>query len=215
MSSTAKVARWSATVASAAWIAALLLSDLQLDGPLRRALAYVPAAIGLGVVAFDLWIWKWPGINRVASRPRIYGAWAVTLTPVADSHIPPGGNRGPILGALIIEQTYFTLAVRFHTDQSDSKTVTATLVADHDSKQSRTLYATYSNQAQRQHSARSYAHSGTFRLAVHGADPNTMDGIYWTDRLTSGDMTLTRLGGRTDLTRQQALDAAKASAPGP
>lgn len=210
MSSTAKVARWSATVASAAWIGALFLAHLEISGLLRRALTYLPAIIGLAVVVFDLWAWKWPGINRLAARPRIYGTWKAALTPSSDSHIPDGGNRAPV-GALVVEQTYFTLSARFHTEQSDSRTVTATLIADLDSKQSRTFYATYVNQAQQQHNARSYPHTGTFRLAVHGNDPHDMDGTYWTDRLTAGDMRLTRIGKQTDLTRQQALDAARTS----
>lgn len=212
MNSTAKVARGAAVVASVAWAAALFFLGLNLNSTVQKALGYLPTLIGLAVVAFDLWAWKWPLINRAFPHPRIYGTWRAVLTPNSKSDIPAGGNWGPITAALVIEQTFWTISARLYTQESGSSTVTAAFVSDRDSRTSRTLYATYSNTATQQHNARSYPHSGSFRLHVSGTTPDTMDGIYWTDRLTAGDLTARRINRTTDSSREAALADVAASA---
>jgi hypothetical protein len=106
MQNPSKVVRLVAALVSAAYAVAIYASGVHLQNDFKHALAYLPTILGLGVVAFDLWLWKISGIHRFTGRPRIDGAWVATLLPHPDSHIPPGGNRGPIDAAVIIEQTY-------------------------------------------------------------------------------------------------------------
>ena len=164
MNNTAKFARLVAVSVSAVWAAALFYSGVDLDGHARRVLAYLPSAIGFLVVAFDLWLWKIPGVAHIAGRPRVYGTWKATLRPSSGSQIPPGGNRGPIIGAMVIEQTFWTTSVRFHTDQSSSKSSTSAIAPDTDSRQSKSFYFTYSNQAKSQ-----ILGVNESTLATHGA----------------------------------------------
>ncbi|OBH30757.1 hypothetical protein A5692_18775 [Mycobacterium sp. E342] len=194
---------------SAVWAATLYLSGEHLDGDVRRGLSYLPSVIGLAVVAFDLWLWKLPGVSRITRRPHLYGTWRATLTPSAESHIPPGGDHGPIRAALVIEQTFWTTAVRLHTDQSNSASSTSSLAAVPDSKQTKTLYFTYANAARQEHSTRSVAHHGTTALRVAGVTPNSLHGTYWTDRLTTGDIDLVLVDRNTDRTEMDALDAVR------
>jgi SMODS-associating 2TM, beta-strand rich effector domain len=205
MNNTAKFARLVAVSVSAVWAAALFYSGVELDGHARRVLAYLPSAIGFLVVAFDLWLWKIPGVAHIAGRPRIYGTWKATLRPSSDSHIPPGGNRGPIIGAMVIEQTFWTTSVRFHTDQSSSKSSTSAIAPDTDSRQSKSFYFTYSNQAKQEHNARSYPHHGTTLLQIIGAEPKSVQGTYWTDRLTAGDVKLELIDRSTSHAQADAL----------
>lgn len=207
MNSTAKLARLVAICVSTIWALALFYSGVDLDGHARRALAYLPSAIGFIVVAFDLWLWKVPGVAHIAGRPRIYGTWKATLHPSTGSHIPQGGNRGPIIGAMVIEQTYWTTSVRFHTDQSTSKSSTSAIAPDTDSRQSKSFYFTYSNQAKQEHNARSYPHHGTTLLQIIGSEPTSLQGTYWTDRLTAGDVKLELVDRSTSLTQSDALSA--------
>lgn len=208
MNSTATVARWTAIGVSAVWAAVLFFTGLDLDDPVRRALSYLPSAAGLLVVAFDLWLWRIPGVSRITGRPHLYGTWRVELQPSAHALIPEGGNRGPIPGAMVVEQTFWTTAVQFYTRDSGSSSVSAAIVNKTDSKQSKWLLFTYTNSARQQHSQRSFQHSGTCRLDVTGTEPNSLSGTYWTDRVTAGDMTLTLIDRRDDRTRQEALAAA-------
>lgn len=209
MNSNAKFARRIAVTVSAIWAAVLFLTGLDLDYDLRRLLAYVPSLVGFAVVVFDLWLWKIPGVSRVTGRPRLYGTWQAKLTPNANSRIPEGGNWGPIVGAMVIEQTFWTMSIRFHTDQSSSSSTTAALAADSESKQSRSLYFTYANKARQEHNERSYPHHGTTLLQVTGLDPQILEGSYWTDRLTAGDITLTLVDRRVDRSPSEAVRLAQ------
>lgn len=208
MNSTANLARIIAIGVSAVWAAVLLFTGLDLDWEIRRWLAYLPSAVGLLVVAFDLWLWKIPGVSRATGRPHIYGTWRATLTPNSKSRIPNGGNWQPS-GALVIEQTFWTTAVRLHTDQSTSASTTSVLTSAPDSKQSKNLYFTYANRARQEHNERSYPHHGTTLLHVTGVKPKTLEGTYWTDRLTVGDIVVEHVNSKTDLSATEALDAVR------
>ena len=208
MNSTAKVARWTAISVSAIWGAVIFFTGLDLNDNAGRGLAYLPSAVGLLVVAFDLWLWKLPGVSRVAGRPHLYGTWTVELHPSTHARIPDGGNRGPISGVIVIEQTFWTTAVQFYTRESGSSSVSAAIVNKTDSKQSKLLLFTYTNNARQAHAHRSYQHSGTSRLDVTGTAPRSLSGTYWTDRITAGDMTLTLVDRKYDRSREDALDAA-------
>jgi hypothetical protein len=94
MTSPAKIARWSAVLVSAVWAAVLFLTGLDLDYNIRRSLAYLPAALGFLVVAFDLSLWKIPGVSRITGRPHVYGTWWIRITPVSTAASRKGGTVG-------------------------------------------------------------------------------------------------------------------------
>lgn len=208
MNSTAKVARWTAFGVSAIWAAVLFFTGLDLNDNTRRGLSYLPSIAGLLVVAFDLWLWKVPGVSRVTGRPHLWGTWKVELQPSSQALIPEGGNQGPIPGGMVIEQTFWTTAVQFYTRESGSSSISAAIVNKTDSKQAKSLLFTYTNNARQAHSHRSHQHSGTCRLDVTGTTPRSLSGTYWTDRITAGDMTLTLIDRKDDRPRDDALDAA-------
>ncbi|MGY4684451.1 Cap15 family cyclic dinucleotide receptor domain-containing protein [Micromonospora aurantiaca (nom. illeg.)] len=162
------------------------------------ALTYLPTFLIIGVVAFDLWVWKWPGVARIANHPRIGGTWRARLQPHPDSHIPRNGNRGPIEAAMIIEQTYWTLAIRLLTSESASISTSATLRPEGDSKEQRILTFTYRNAPRYEYRPRSQPHGGAVNLTITGRAPNRLVGNYWTDRFTMGDIELELLERRTD-----------------
>ena len=211
MNSTAKVARWTAIGVSAVWAAVLFFTGLDLNDNTRRGLSYLPSIAGLLTVAFDLWLWKVPGVSRITSRHHLWGTWKVELQPSAPALIPKGGNRGPIPGVMVIEQTYWTTAVQFYTRESGSSSISAAIVNKTDSKQAKSLLFTYTNNARQAHSHRSHQHSGTCRLDVTGTTPSSLSGTYWTDRATAGDMTLTLVDRKDDRPRADALKAAGVS----
>lgn len=208
MNANANFARGVAIAVSAVWAAVLFLTGLDLDDGVRRLMVYLPSLIGLLVVAFDLWLWKIPGISKMTGRPLIYGTWQATLTPNPESRIPDGGNWGPITGAMVIEQTFWTTAVRLHTEQSSSASTTAQIVSANASKQSKNLFFTYANRARQEHNQRSFAHHGTTLLHVTGIKPHTLEGSYWTDRLTAGDIVLRFINKKVDTSAADALRAA-------
>jgi hypothetical protein len=96
--------RITATTASAAYAVALYVSGVHIQAGAKQALSYLPTAITFLITLWDLWIWRLPVLQRLAKRPWIAGTWSATLTPTAASHIPAGGNRGPIEAYVIITQ---------------------------------------------------------------------------------------------------------------
>lgn len=176
---------------------------------LRRLVAYLPSAAVIGAVAFDLWLWKLPKVRGWSNRPLIHGTWSTTIEPHPESHIPAGGNRGPITAATIIEQSFWTLSVAQVTAESASMSKVAALVAPNgDSKERRVLYSTYDNEPQMSQRPRSYGHRGGTQLVVVGDNPGYMAGTYWTDRLTMGSLELTLRSRKTNFaTLDGALSA--------
>ena len=209
MNANANLARGVAVAVSAVWAIVLFFTGLNLDDGIRRLMAYLPSLIGVLVVAFDLWLWKIPGVSKMTGRPLVYGTWHATLTPNPQSRIPQGGNWGPIIAAVVIEQTFWTTSVRLHTDQSNSSSTTATIVSATESKQSTNLYFTYANRARQEHNERSIPHHGTTLLHITGITPKTLEGTYWTDRLTAGDLVLSFVNKQVDLPAANALEAVR------
>ncbi|WP_456316488.1 Cap15 family cyclic dinucleotide receptor domain-containing protein [Streptomyces luteolus] len=152
--------------------------------------------IGLAVVVFDRWMWRWPGIHRLVGRPRLDGTWHVELRPHPDSRIPRGGNRGPIHAYMLIEQTYWSLHAVLMTAESSSSSRTAA-VRGNQGSQRHVLEFVYGNEPRLEHQPRSRSHTGTCLLTITERIPQTLSGRYWTDRLTMGDMDLTYLDRAT------------------
>jgi 4-amino-4-deoxy-L-arabinose transferase-like glycosyltransferase len=208
VSSPSRAVRYTAVGIGAVYALALYLSDVRLDGHVKQGLAYLPAASALVVVAFDLWLWKLPGVHRLVSRPRIDGTWYCVLTPSSESHIPDGGNWGPIESAVLIEQTYWSLSVTTMTGESRSISTSAQLRKSNGSSQQHVLAYTYANEPGQHSQPRSQPHVGASELAVVGRMPTQVTGKYWTARFTAGVMALRYVNRRTDFpTCEAALNA--------
>lgn len=187
--------RLSAVGASLAWSTVLYLAGVELPTAAQHVVANLPTAAVVLVVAFDLWIWKWPGIRNLVGRPRIAGTWKTTITPRSDSQIPSGGNRGPIDATTVIEQTFWTVVVFMTTAESRSTSLAAHIERDGASKERHQVTYTYRNTPKAAVRDRSPVHVGAVHLCVEGDEPGAMVGNYWTDRLTVGDMEFIRSRG--------------------
>jgi hypothetical protein len=167
----------------------LYFTRSSISGTPAQILSCVPTAIGLGILVFDLWVWRFPGVHWFVKRPWIAGTWIGTLRPNPESKIPPDGNRGPIPVALVIEQSYWSIGITLMSSESSSQSTSASLRSDADSPGRRVLAYTYVNMPKQEHRNRSPAHAGACQLRVVGRIPIELNGTYWTDRLTAGDGT--------------------------
>ena len=187
----------------AAYAGATKISGVSLDSTTKQVVALLPVlAIG-ALVVWDLWLWRAPGLHRLTGRPRIDGLWSATLEPTSESHIPTGGNRGPIPAYLVITQSYWSLAVRLYTAESTSDS-RAFFWARRPGASWETVAFVYENTPQQKHQHRSPRHLGTCQLDPTDSSPRQMIGTYFTDRYTKGDMSLIRV----DRTRGHASFAA-------
>jgi len=211
MADSARGVRTVATATSVAYAALLLAFGQTPTGGAKQLIAYLPAAAGLLAVLWDTRAWHWPGPRRLAKRPVVYGTWTAVLSPSEDSRIPEGGNRGPIEAYVVIAQTFWSLHVFLHTAESASRSTAASL-RDLGGGQHVLAYA-YENTPRQEHLNRSPRHVGASELRVVGSAPEEMtEGIYWTDRLTRGDMDLVLVDRKTDRPNFDACAAAAAGA---
>ncbi|MGY1771631.1 Cap15 family cyclic dinucleotide receptor domain-containing protein [Blastococcus sp. SYSU D00813] len=189
MTAPQKAVRFAAIGVSVAYAITLYLVGVELDGSVKSALSYLPTLAVLGVVAFDKWVWRWPGIIRLHTRPRLDGLWSVALKPDKRSHIPKDGNWGPIQAYVVVEQTFWTISIAQFTKESVSHSRAAVFIPRQESRRS-ILSFTYDNVPSREHIGRSPRHVGACELETAGDAPKQLRGVYFTDRFTAGDMLL-------------------------
>ncbi|MFF1505862.1 hypothetical protein [Streptomyces sp. NPDC058326] len=113
----------------------------------------------------------------------------MTLSPSPDSHIPEGGNRGPITTYMTIEETYWSLHATLRAKGSTSRSSNAIIKAPENSGSAEIRFL-YNNTPRVEHQNRSPRHEGACRIAVTGLKPKAATGHYHTSRFTTGDMEL-------------------------
>ncbi len=206
MSRPSKPVHYAVLGASLVYSLVLYLADLRLDTHLKQGLALLPALAAAVLAAWDLFLWRLPGLARLTKRPRLDGLWRAELHPTQESHIPAGGNRGPIPAYLVIAQTYWSVAVRQYTGESKSDSRASFWQRSPDAAVE-TLAFLYENNPEQRHQARSPRHLGSCTLDSTNKAPEKMAGVYFTDRYTKGDMTMTlvdRSTGHSSFTAAEA-----------
>lgn len=191
------VARTAAIIATALYTVGLHLAGVRVTGGAKSLLSYIPTVVVLVVLVADKWAWRWPGVHRVTGHPYLAGTWRLELRPSDDSHIPPGGNRGPIDAFLVVEQTWFGIHLTQVTKESRSTSLGASFRKHDHSGQHQLLYS-YVNVPQQEHQPRSAQHDGACRFMMIGRTPDSIEGSYFTGRLTRGDISALRLDRKSD-----------------
>lgn len=189
------LARTITLIVSAIYSIVLFTLGFELPSWWRFVVSFLPTLAVLGVVAWDLWIWRLPGMQRLVRRPDLRGLWRVKLTPHTDSHIPEGGNRGPIDAFLEVKQSFWAVHLRLYTDQSASKSTATSWLPAYESSVDNLTF-TYDNIPKMSESHRSMRSAGACNLNPTSLKPDEVEGTYFTDRFTKGDMVL-RLVDRT------------------
>jgi len=168
----------------------VLVASGQGNGSLLKALTNVlPVLSSVLLVIWDLWVWRWPIVRRLTHRPRIDGLWTGSITPTAKSLIPNGGNRGPISNYLIIRQSFWSLHIRQYTAESSSDSKTFLWERIPGTAVDRLTFL-YQNQPRPSELLRSTLHSGCCAFDNQSLTPRLIQGVYFTNRYTQGEMNL-------------------------
>ena len=168
-----------------AWLAIALAQGQPPSTRLFTSFSYVVSAVSIVVLLWDRWLWAFRVFRPwLTTRPDLRGTWKGQLL---SNWIDPGtGERGgPIEAYLVIRQTYSSIDMRLFTMESNSVSLSASVVRD--TVGVHKLAATYRNESKVLLREDSPIHYGGVLLDVRGIPVEKLDGEYWTDRGTKGD----------------------------
>lgn len=171
---------------------AIYVSGIELNSVIVKILSVLPTlAISL-LILWDYTALKVPLLRKFTNRPRFDGLWKVSMMPTTESHIPEGGNRGPIPGYMIVKQTFWNLHITQFTEQSASESIAYTWKRSEEGGPVKLSYI-YRNMPKAKHLSRSNPSDGCSSIDFRSMSPKVLESTYFTNRYTQGDIDLTHL----------------------
>lgn len=174
-------------ITAATYLLVYAVQGEHLSDPLRPLGAAISAA-SLFVVTFDKYLWRAGWVSKLVRRPYLGGTWRGQLAshwidPDTGERIAPDPEV-----YLIIRQNYWSVSARLITRESRSFSIIASV--DHHGDGTWGLYAIYRNTPRAAVRHRSAIHHGALMLDISGDPPDCLEGFYWTDRTTMGELEL-------------------------
>jgi hypothetical protein len=151
-----------------------------------KAFSYVVTGVSFALLSWERWLWSWRIFRPwLTTRPDLRGTWRGHLVSNWADPITKKG-RGEIEAYLVVRQTYSTIDVRLLAAESASVTLSANIVADGEGIH--TVAVVYRNTPRALLRNRSPMGHGGMLLYVRGLPIHQLDGEYWTDRETKGEL---------------------------
>ncbi len=151
-----------------------------------KSFSYSVTGVSFLLLLWERWLWSWWGFRPwLTTRPDIRGTWKGSLVSSWVDPVTKQG-RGEIEAYLVVRQTYSTLDVRLLTAESGSVSLSASVVEDQHGIH--TLAVVYRNTPRALLRERSPIGYGGMLLYVRGTPVHQLDGEYWTDRKTKGEL---------------------------
>jgi hypothetical protein len=177
------------------WGVTLFLQGFDVSPELLKPFQTVVGGLVIFFAAFEHFLWKVPGINGwLVKRPNISGTWRVTFQTSwkhPDTEIVPG----PTTAFMVVKQTFSNVTMTLLTKESSSHFVADELNVGPDGRFA--VFGVYLNEPKAAVRHRSEVHHGALKLTLQGTPVASMEGVYWTDRLTRGDLRLEERRTRT------------------
>jgi hypothetical protein len=151
--------------------------------------SYVVTGLSAALVLWERWLWAWPVFHPwLTSQPDLRGTWkGMLVSDWIDPHTQQ--HRLPTEVYYVIRQTYSTIDIRMLTVESMSESLSGNVFSDKVGVYK--LAVTYRNIPRLLERARSPVHHGGALLNLIGKPIHKLDGEYWTDRDTGGELTFT------------------------
>jgi hypothetical protein len=175
---------------AALWFILLLLQGVNPGLAFFKPLSSVVGATGILLVVFDRWLWRVRILHPwFVGVPVINGTWrGEIVTTWVDTKT--GSPPPPIETYIVIRQTLSRVQMNLVTKESQSDLLAGSIVKD--GKGVYRLTGIYLNTPKAQVRHRSEIHYGGVVLQIQGDPPQALEGGYWTDRLSRGDLKFTR-----------------------
>jgi hypothetical protein len=173
------------------WLLLLSLSGVQLQAT-WIAFKQLPTVLSIEVILWGLfakWGWRYKIFQGwLVPFPYLQGTWRGKLS---STWINPNTQHQfePIDVILVVRQTFINIHCTLMTEESESSSYSASIHIDPDSNERQLVYS-YSNKPRTSIRDRSPIHDGTASLLVIGKPPRKLRGEYWTNRKTTGEISL-------------------------
>lgn len=178
----------------ATWALLLVVNGQPVTAALFKPSSLVLSGMILLVTFFEKWGWRWSKLHPwFVGIPNLVGTYAGGI----NSHwTDPATGRRPnaIPAYMVVRQTLSTIHVRVYTTESESCSVIGSFLKSHDGKLE--LLYTYRNESRLEVRQRSPIHYGGTRLSID-QKAERLQGSYWTDRQTVGELDFTRISRAT------------------
>lgn len=186
-------------VVAVLWVIILLISGIDLSKT-YEAFTKLPEVVTGYVILqqiFTRWAWRWPLFRWLTEFPDLSGTWdgelkSTWVDPKTNQRIPT------IKATLIIRQGFDTISCELITEESSSHSRVMTVLNSDDNLVE--IVFDYLNTPKSQVRNRSEMHHGAAHLRLSGSASHSLklEGSYWTDRQTAGDMEFTRITLKTN-----------------
>jgi len=156
----------------------------------HKAITHVSTTISINIILWMLfiaWAWKWKIFYPwLVPFPNLSGNWEGTIKSNWKEK-----ELEPIPIEVSITQNFFNIQVRIKAKESRSYSIGASFDIDNE-RGFQQLFYTYLNTPKAGVRERSEIHYGSSILNFDGFKVTKMDGEYWTDRETTGEIILTK-----------------------
>jgi hypothetical protein len=170
------------------WGALLLLDGVAVSPEMIHPFSRVVGVTLILLSAFDLWLWRLPMLRGwLVKRPMLDGTWR---GEIRSNWIDPdtGAQNRPIFGFMVVRQSFSRISLCLITEESRSELLGAEVVRASDGTYR--VFGVYRNEPRYRVRHCSAMHYGGLELRVCGTPPSAIEGHYWTDRNTAGELTL-------------------------
>lgn len=168
------------------WVAGLGLTDYW------AIIKLLPTVITIDVFLLSLfikWGWRWALFQKwLVPFPNLNGTWQGYMLTVSIA----GGSESRVLAIptiLTVRQTFGNISCVMKTSEMTSYSFSEGFMIDRE-KQVRQLVYSYTSKPRPMVEERSKAHDGTAVFGIIGMPTKKLEGRYWTDRKTTGEIVL-------------------------
>lgn len=178
-------------ISAIAWFSLAYISDLDLSD-VRDFFGLVPKVVSVDlliIAIFVKWGWKLRIFRGWLVRfPNLNGSWVGFI--YSDWKNPTTGEKpAPIPVMLTVNQSFFHISCVMRTSEMESSSYSEGFLINPD-RQIKTVAYSYTSKPRLSLSERSTPHDGTAVFNIIEKPQNKLEGRYWTERLTKGEIEL-------------------------